>query len=67
MNLDKVTVKRPFAQIEEADLESMIERLRDQHATQEAAGRQAEDGDQVKVDFTENLTVSELRRPAAKA
>ena len=55
VNLDKVTVKRPFAQIEEADLESMIERLRDQHATQEAAGRQAEDGDQVKVDFTGEL------------
>ena len=55
VNFDKVTVKRPFAQIEEADLESMIERLRDQHATQEAAGRQAEDGDQVKVDFTGEL------------
>ena len=55
MNFDKVKLKRPFAQIEEADLESMIERLRDQHATQEAAGRQAEDGDQVKVDFTGEL------------
>ena len=41
VNFDKVKLKRPYAQIEEADLESMIERLRDQHAIQEAAGRQA--------------------------
>jgi trigger factor len=55
VNFEKVNVKRPSAQIEDADLENMIERLRDQHATQEAAERPAEDGDQVKVDFTGEL------------
>ena len=55
VNFEKVNVKRPSAQIEDADLENMIERLRDQHATQEAAERPAEDGDQVKVDFIGEL------------
>ena len=48
---DKVTVKRPMAEITDADLEDMIERLRQQHATQEAAERPAAEGDAVKVDF----------------
>ncbi len=54
-NFDRVSVKRPSAEIEDADLESMIARLREQHATQEPAVRPAQDGDQVTVDFTGEL------------
>lgn len=54
-NFNKIRVKRPTAAIEDADLETMIERLRDQHATQEPAARPAAEGDQVKVDFTGEL------------
>jgi trigger factor len=54
-SFSKISVKRPSAVIEDADLETMIERLRDQHATQEPAVRPAQDGDQVKVDFTGEL------------
>ena len=54
-SFSKINVKRPSAEIEDADLENMIERLRDQHATQEPAVRPAQEGDQVKVDFTGEL------------
>ena len=54
-NFDRVSVKRPSAEIEDADLETMIARLREQHATQEPAVRPAQDGDQVTVDFTGEL------------
>ena len=54
-SFDRISVKRPSAAIEDKDLESMIERLRDQHATQEPAVRPAQEGDQVKVDFTGEL------------
>jgi trigger factor len=54
-NFDRISVKRPSAQIEDADLDNMIERLREQHATQEPAVRPAQDGDQVKVDFSGEL------------
>ena len=55
VNFDRVAVKRPSAEIQESDLEDMIERLRDQHATQEPAVRPSAEGDQVKVDFTGEL------------
>ena len=54
-SFDRISVKRPAAEIEDKDLETMIERLREQHATQEPAVRPAEEGDQVKVDFTGEL------------
>ena len=54
-NFDRVNVKRPSAEIEDADLGTMIARLREQHATQEPAVRPAQDGDQVIVDFTGEL------------
>jgi trigger factor len=54
-NFDRVNVKRPSAEIGDADLETMIARLREQHATQQPAVRPAQDGDQVIVDFTGEL------------
>ena len=55
VNFDRVAIKRPSAEIEDSDLQDMIDRLRDQHATQEPAVRPAQEGDQVKVDFTGEL------------
>lgn len=55
VNFDRIAVKRPSADIEDSDLSDMIARLRDQHATQEPAVRPAQEGDQVKVDFTGEL------------
>lgn len=48
-------VKRPVAQVTEADLESMIERLRAQRKTWEAGEGPAERGDRVTVSYTGTL------------
>lgn len=48
-------VKRPVAQVTEADLESMIERLRAQRKTWEAGEAPAERGDRVTVSYTGTL------------
>jgi trigger factor len=51
VNLSKVTVKRPEAGITDADVDEMIERLREQRKTWEPVERPAAEGDQVTVDF----------------
>lgn len=48
----KVKVKRPSAEITEEDLESMVQRLREQRTTFEPVERAAQSGDKVKVDFS---------------
>jgi len=54
-DLAKLQIKRPEAQITDADLEQMIERLREQRAEHEAVERPAAEGDQVTVDFVGTL------------
>ncbi len=49
--LGSLAVKRPEASIERADLDAMIERLREQRKTFETVERAAEEGDKVTVDF----------------
>lgn len=49
--LDLVTVKRPEAQITEADVDEMLERLRRQRRTWSPVTRAAQNGDQVRVSF----------------
>ena len=39
-------IKKPQADIEEADLEEMVEKLRDQHTTYEAVERASAEEDQ---------------------
>ncbi len=51
----KVNVKRPTTEIGDADIETMIAKLREQHTTFEAAERAAMAGDQLKIDFTGTL------------
>lgn len=46
-----VTVVKPVAEITDADLDKMIQNLREQRASFEPVERAAEDGDQVNIDY----------------
>jgi trigger factor len=50
-NLTRVEIKRPEADVTEADIDDMIVRLREQRKTFEPVERGAQEGDQVTVDF----------------
>ncbi|MCP3127633.1 trigger factor [Shewanella sp. KJ2020] len=49
--LDSIEVEQPKAQVTDADVDTMIETLRKQHATFAAVEREAADGDKVKMNF----------------
>ena len=49
--LEGKTLKRPVAEVSDADLEEMIGRLREQRKTWEEVERTAEEGDQVVFSF----------------
>ena len=49
--LEKASIARPVADLNDADVETMIEVLRNQQATFEAVERASEDGDQVNIDY----------------
>jgi trigger factor len=49
--LTDLSVTRPTAEVMDADVDKMIETLRKQRRSWEPAGRAAEDGDQVVMDF----------------
>ncbi|MBA54745.1 MAG: trigger factor [Pseudomonadales bacterium] len=49
--LEKISVTRPVAEITESDIDTMIERLREQRASFTDVDRAAEEGDQVNIDF----------------
>ncbi len=50
-DLSGVTVKNPVAEVGDADVDAMIERLRAQRATFNAVDRPAENGDRVTINF----------------
>ncbi|MGQ7243823.1 trigger factor [Salinicola sp. V024] len=50
-SIEGTAIERPQADIAEADIETMIETLRGQHAAFQPVERGAENGDQVKIDF----------------
>lgn len=54
-DLGKLTIKRPEAELSDADLEDMVERLRDQRKEWVPVERGAAEGDQVTVDFEGRL------------
>ena len=47
-----VKVVKPVAELTEADLDKMVDNLREQRAAFETVERAAEDGDQVNIDYT---------------
>jgi trigger factor len=51
-NADQLEVKRPAAEVTDADVDAMIEKLRSQRTTWSRVERAAQDGDTVKIDFT---------------
>lgn len=54
-DLSKVTVKKPEAEITEADVDDMIERLRDQRKDWQEVERAAREDDKVTLDFEGKL------------
>ena len=50
-DLDKISVRVPDVEIEDADVDRMLESLREQRASWEPVERAAREGDQVLVDF----------------
>jgi trigger factor len=55
VNLGRAALKRPVAEIAEADIDAMIERLREQRKTWGSVARAAMEGDRVTVDFVGRL------------
>ena len=49
--LDAIVVEQPTAEVTDADVDTMIETLRKQHATFEAVEREAADGDKAMINF----------------
>lgn len=49
--LDSIAVEKPATEVADADIDSTIERIRDQHKSWEEVEREAADGDQVVVDY----------------
>jgi len=50
-NLDKVAIARPVTDLNDSDVDTMIEVLRNQQATFDVVERAAEEGDQVNIDY----------------
>ena len=50
-DLSKVAIARPVTDLNDADLDTMIDVLRNQQATFDVVERAAEDGDQVNIDY----------------
>ncbi|MDH5219345.1 MAG: trigger factor, partial [Gammaproteobacteria bacterium] len=49
--VDKIKLERPKAEITEADIDGMVEKLRSQRTEWKDAGRKAKKGDQVTLDY----------------
>ncbi|ABZ77322.1 trigger factor [Shewanella halifaxensis HAW-EB4] len=58
--LESITVEQPTAEVTEADVDSMIETLRNQHATFEVAERAAAEGDKAKINFVGSIDGEEF-------
>lgn len=50
-DLAKVSVERPVAEVNDAEIDNMIQKLREQQGTWETVERAAADGDQVNIDY----------------
>lgn len=58
--LEAIEVEKPTAEVKDADVDSMIETLRKQHASFDAVERAAEDGDKVKLNFVGSVDGEEF-------
>lgn len=58
--LDAIEVEKPVADVKDADVDSMIETLRKQHATYEVVEREVQNGDKVKINFVGSIDGEEF-------
>lgn len=58
--LEAIEVEQPKAEVTDADVDTMIDTLRKQHATFEAVERAAADGDKAKIDFVGSIDGEEF-------
>jgi len=59
-NLDAIEVEQPKAEVTDADIDSMIETLRKQHAKFEAVEREAATGDKAQINFVGSIDGEEF-------
>ncbi|ACA87385.1 MULTISPECIES: trigger factor [Shewanella] len=58
--LEDIAVEQPTSDVTDADVDTMIETLRKQHATYEAVERAAADGDKAKINFVGSIDGEEF-------
>ncbi|MBV7315928.1 trigger factor [Shewanella sp. NIFS-20-20] len=65
--LDAIEVEKPTAEVTDANVATMIETLRKQHATFDAVEREATDGDKAIIDFVGSIDGEEFDGGKAEA
>lgn len=50
-DMSDIELEKPVAEVQDADIDAMLEKLRQQRATWETVDREAKEGDQVTIDF----------------
>jgi len=66
-DLSKVSIARPVTDLNDSDVETMIEMLRNQQATFDVVERPAEEGDQVNIDYVGTQKKVEFAGGSAEA
>ncbi|EAQ30804.1 trigger factor, partial [Idiomarina baltica] len=59
-NLDKIEIEKPTVEVTDADVDSMLETLRKQHAGWKEVKRKSKDGDRVTMDFVGSIDGEEF-------
>ncbi|MEC7642550.1 MAG: trigger factor [Pseudomonadota bacterium] len=59
-NLDKIEIEKPAVEVTDADVDSMLETLRKQHAGWKEVKRKSKDGDRVTMDFVGSIDGEEF-------
>ena len=63
--LEGIAITRYSAEVKDADVDAMLEKLREQRAQYQAVERAAQDGDQVNIDFTGKIDGEEFEGGSA--
>jgi trigger factor len=64
-DLDKIKIERPVVEITDADIDKMLDNIRGQRKTWQAADRAAKIGDQVIIDFVGSIDGEEFKGGSA--
>ncbi|MEA3276458.1 MAG: trigger factor [Pseudomonadota bacterium] len=65
-SLEGKSIKRPAVEVSDADLDAMIERLREQRKTWESVERAAQEGDKLTISFTGTMDGEEFEGGSAE-